>query len=191
MTYIVAIDHQDGSEAGYLAINDGAGFTRNEHMERAYRTTKDDAEELAADYNDYYQMKGYNLRAKAVRYVEPKQVGTVELVPSWKAAAQIYVMAIQNGTPQGERAGIEGIMDMAAKLDALNAKRQEETQPEPKVDGYQIFDSMDAERSSVEKREELLFPLLDELTEEAAEEGRPITFAIAKLFDNGDRTYDF
>ena len=154
MTYIVAIDRQNGTEAGYLAINEGAGFTRNEHMERAYRTTKDDAEELAADYNDYYQMKGYNLRAKAVRYVETKQVETVE-------------------------------------PDGLNAQQKEEDQPEPEATGYQIFDSMDVAQSGVEQREELLFPLLDTLAEEAAEEGRPVTFAIAKVFEDGGRTYDF
>lgn len=49
---------------------------------------------------------------------------TVELVPSWKAAAQIYVMAIQNGTFEGQKAGIAGVMDMAEKLDALRAERQ-------------------------------------------------------------------
>lgn len=49
----------------------------------------------------------------------------VELVPTWKAAAQIFIMAIENGTAEGQRAGHQGIMDMADKLDALR-KAQEE-----------------------------------------------------------------
>ena len=73
MTWIVAIDHQDGSEAGYLAIDELVGFRRNPHMERAYQTDKQDAEDLAEDFNDFYHVKGYGLKAKAVRFVEVAQ----------------------------------------------------------------------------------------------------------------------
>jgi len=66
-----------------------------------------------------------------------------------------------------------------------------EKQPEPKAIGYQIFDSMDIAQSGVEQREELLFPLLDTLAKEAEEDGQPVTFGIAKVFDDGGRTYDF
>ena len=52
-----------------------------------------------------------------------KSVESVEMVPTWKAAAQIYVMAIQHGTREGKRAGIEGVMEMADKLDALRANQ--------------------------------------------------------------------
>lgn len=45
---------------------------------------------------------------------------TIELIPTWKAAARIYMMALINGTGEGVKAGEEGIMEMAGKLDALN-----------------------------------------------------------------------
>ena len=70
MIWIVAIDREDGSEAGYLAIDETVGFKRNDYIERAYRTDKEDAQALAADFDDFYRMKGYGLRAKAVRFVE-------------------------------------------------------------------------------------------------------------------------
>ena len=73
MDWIVAIDHEDESQAGYLAIDEKAGFRRNPHMQRAYRTDKQDAEDLASDYNDFYCVKGYGLKAKAVRFVEGEQ----------------------------------------------------------------------------------------------------------------------
>ena len=36
-----------------------------------------------------------------------KTLKTVQLIPTWKAAASIYITAIVNGTPEGQRAGIE------------------------------------------------------------------------------------
>ena len=42
--------------------------------------------------------------------------------PTWKEAAQIYLSAIQSGTPEGIEAGINGINDMAAACDDLNEK---------------------------------------------------------------------
>lgn len=70
MNWIVAIDHEDGSEAGYLAIDSIVGFRRNQHLERAYRTDQEDAEDLASSFNDHYHTKGYRLKAKAIRFVE-------------------------------------------------------------------------------------------------------------------------
>ena len=46
----------------------------------------------------------------------------IDMTPTWKAAAMIYVAAIQNGTPEGVKAGIAGINEMAAACDSLNEK---------------------------------------------------------------------
>jgi hypothetical protein len=46
----------------------------------------------------------------------------IDMNPTWKAAAQIYLAAIQNGTPEGVRAGLAGINEMAAACDSLNEK---------------------------------------------------------------------
>tara|TARA_R110000824_G_scaffold370174_1_gene559737 strand:+ start:1187 stop:1453 length:267 start_codon:yes stop_codon:yes gene_type:complete len=46
----------------------------------------------------------------------------IDMTPTWKSAAMIYVAAIQNGTPEGVKAGIAGINEMAAACDSLNEK---------------------------------------------------------------------
>lgn len=45
---------------------------------------------------------------------------TISLVPTWRAAAQIFIMALENGTEEGKRHAREGILEMAGKLDELN-----------------------------------------------------------------------
>ena len=60
-----------------------------------------------------------------------KLVGTIDLTPtgrypgiSWKAAAQIYIMAVENGTAEGKKAGRAGIMEMAEHLDRINTENK-------------------------------------------------------------------
>lgn len=55
-----------------------------------------------------------------------EKVGTVNLTPTWKAAANIYIMALENGTDEGKKAGRAGIYEMAAHLDRINAEREEQ-----------------------------------------------------------------
>lgn len=54
-----------------------------------------------------------------------KQIKSVSLVPNWKAAAQIYIMALENGTPEGKQAAKAGIAEMAEKFDAYIAANKE------------------------------------------------------------------
>ncbi len=54
----------------------------------------------------------------------PVPVKTIELVPTWKAAARIYMMALVNGTHEGRKAAEAGILEMAEKLDAINEERR-------------------------------------------------------------------
>ena len=68
MTYVVEVIRPDQSSAGYLAIAD-VGFKRHPDVRRAYYTDKEDADALAADFNDFYQSKGYALEAVALRFV--------------------------------------------------------------------------------------------------------------------------
>ena len=50
-----------------------------------------------------------------------KAAKTVQLIPTWKAAANIYIMALENGTAEGKAAGRAGIHEMAEHLDKINA----------------------------------------------------------------------
>lgn len=45
----------------------------------------------------------------------------VKIIPTWKAAASIYIMALENGTHEGKAAGRAGIYEMAEHLDRINA----------------------------------------------------------------------
>ena len=56
-----------------------------------------------------------------------KVVKTVQLIPTWKAAASIYITAIVNGTPEGQQAGIAGVHEMAEHLDRINAENKSDT----------------------------------------------------------------
>jgi len=45
---------------------------------------------------------------------------TIDLTPSWKAAASIYIMTLESGhTPRAKELAKAGIMEMAEKFDAL------------------------------------------------------------------------
>lgn len=50
---------------------------------------------------------------------------TIQLTPTWAAAANIYIMALENGTDEGKAAAREGIREMAAHLDRINRERRE------------------------------------------------------------------
>lgn len=54
-----------------------------------------------------------------------EKVKGVPLIPNWKAAAQIALMAIQNGTPEGAQAGEAMIIEMAEKFDKFIAQMHE------------------------------------------------------------------
>ena len=57
--------------------------------------------------------------------------------------------------------------------------------------GYQIFDSYDRPCSRIKGRDDLLWEELDELTREAEDDGSRITYAIGKILDDGNVTFDF
>jgi len=50
-----------------------------------------------------------------------KEIKTVQIIPTWKAAASIYIMALENGTREGQDAARAGIYEMAEHLDRINA----------------------------------------------------------------------
>lgn len=53
------------------------------------------------------------------------QIKTVKIIPTWKAAASIYITAIVNGTPEGQRAGMAGVHEMAEHLDRINKENSD------------------------------------------------------------------
>lgn len=57
-------------------------------------------------------------------------VKTIDLTPSWKAAARIYMAVLTDGEPDGRANAEEGIMEMATKFDAVIAERYTPT-PRP------------------------------------------------------------
>lgn len=54
-----------------------------------------------------------------------KTIKTVSLIPNWKAAASIYILAFEANCG-GRTAAKEGIMEMAEKFDAYIAANKEE-----------------------------------------------------------------
>ena len=54
-----------------------------------------------------------------------KTIKTVKIIPTWNAAAHIYMTALVNGTPDGRRAGQAGILEMAEHLDRINAENSD------------------------------------------------------------------
>ena len=56
---------------------------------------------------------------------QAKVVKTIDLTPTWKTAAHIYMTALVNGTAEGRQAGQAGILEMAAHLDRINAENSD------------------------------------------------------------------
>jgi len=48
---------------------------------------------------------------------------TVNIEPSWEAVANIAILAIEDGTPEGKRKGREIVRDMGVKLAKLRASQ--------------------------------------------------------------------
>lgn len=53
-----------------------------------------------------------------------KPAKTIELTPTWKAAARIYMAALENGTYEGKKNAEAGIMEMAEHLDRINEENK-------------------------------------------------------------------
>lgn len=53
---------------------------------------------------------------KMVEY-NGQMVEAIDCTPSWTWAAQLYIAALENGSPEGKQNAKEGIMEMAQKFD--------------------------------------------------------------------------
>jgi len=109
--YIIERTTDGGTSEEYLK---GTAFIAN--RDEADRLPLDEAEQLKEDFQDHAAVRG---NGYLFNVAEIRDSGHVNLVPSWAAAAQIYLMALENGTPEGIRAGREGVLSMAETLDAL------------------------------------------------------------------------
>jgi hypothetical protein len=56
---------------------------------------------------------------------EEAPVRTVDMTPTWAAAARIYIMALENGTGEGKQMAREEIERMGILLDSLIAARKD------------------------------------------------------------------
>lgn len=133
-TYVIT---RTPAENQYLANSNDTAIWTNLIEDAARFNTLEIAEQEAADWQDFFAMKGAHRRVEAERVpdlndleigidVDKNENRSINLVPSWKAAAQIYIMAIENGTAEGPAAGRDGIYQMADAIDSLNKKAREQ-----------------------------------------------------------------
>lgn len=57
--------------------------------------------------------------------------------------------------------------------------------------GYQIFDSYDNPHSRIKGQAHLLYDEVDKLNREAEDKNSTMTYAIGKILNNGDVTFDY
>lgn len=43
----------------------------------------------------------------------------IDITPSWKQAAMVYIRVLEDGTPKGKESGREGLLEMADKFDKV------------------------------------------------------------------------
>lgn len=66
---------------------------------------------------------------------------TISLIPTWRAAASIYIMALENGTPEGQQMAKQGILEMAERFDTYIEQMAEQNEmakhliPDPAAEG--------------------------------------------------------
>lgn len=51
-----------------------------------------------------------------------EQNETIDLTPTWQAAARIYITVLMHGNPDGQRNAIDGILEMGKHLDNANKR---------------------------------------------------------------------
>lgn len=109
--YIIERTTDGGASEQYLK-----GTAWIDNRDEADRLPFADAEQLANDFQDHAAVRG---NGYLFNVGEIEASAHVNLVPTWEAASHIYVMALENGTPEGIRSGRDGIRAMAKTLDAL------------------------------------------------------------------------
>jgi hypothetical protein len=65
---------------------------------------------------DVYDAMGERLKAQAVE--------VIDITPTWAQAAEVYVVAMQDGTAEGKRLAAEEIRRMGRMIDGLQAKAE-------------------------------------------------------------------
>ena len=80
-----------------------------------------------------------------------KQIGTIDMTPTWAATLRIYGLAIQSGTPEGVRSGHEGLQEAANHLDNTLPKRCEELKQALKNLAYAVATAESVRDSDVVK----------------------------------------
>lgn len=53
---------------------------------------------------------------------------TINITPTWRAAASIYIMALENGTAEGREEAKAGLMDMAERFDTYIEQMAEQNE---------------------------------------------------------------
>lgn len=58
---------------------------------------------------------------------------SIRITPTWKAAARIYITALEDGTREGKEAARAGILEMAGHLDRINKEREQKAREKLKL----------------------------------------------------------
>lgn len=58
-------------------------------------------------------------------------MGTIDLTPTWTAVMPALCCTLENGTPEGKKLAREELMDLAKKVDEMNAKSKEQPKGHP------------------------------------------------------------
>lgn len=79
----------------------------------------DDGEPCKHDDPDFYIRKAET----AAKPAEPvkRQIGMIDITPTWRGVLPVLLELIANGTPEGRKLAIEELRKMANLADAYNA----------------------------------------------------------------------
>ena len=111
-TYTIERTTDNGDTTEYYAH--GAKWVSDE--KDAEHMTEEEARQLAEDFSDHAAVRG---NGYMFNHTEHEGSSHVSLVPTFKAAVQIYLMAIENGTPEGVRSGRQGLEALGEQMDKM------------------------------------------------------------------------
>lgn len=95
---------------------------------------RDEAEQIAADFNAYWETKGREYRAHVTSPETDEEnpmapIVSVDLTPTWPEAARIIAAALENGTGTGREMARAELFRMAAILDSLQQNQSDQEEP--------------------------------------------------------------
>ena len=119
--WIVTAYSEDGTRV--LGFAKGAGKLTDTRADAA-RMSKEQAELLAHDLQDFQRQRGSSIGYRAE--CPPR---FIDMTPTWRQAAHIIALALENGTDKGRDAARAELFRMAELLDQLKAAQNAQKEP--------------------------------------------------------------